>query len=105
MIKINFLLLAVFLLLTSCSQVLITGRKQLFLISDADLNTMSLQSYKQFIDSVPLSKDYKNTALVKKTGNNIASAVENYLKNNGLESELVNYQWEFNLVESEAVNA
>ncbi|MDO9634137.1 MAG: M48 family metallopeptidase [Paludibacter sp.] len=103
--KISFLLLIFILLLNSCSQVLITGRKQLFLISDADLNTMSLQSYKQFIDSVPLSKDYINTNLVKKTGNNIANAVENYLKNNGLESELVNYQWEFNLVKNEAVNA
>ena len=59
--KISFLFLVFMLLLNSCSQVLITGRKQLFLISDADLNTMSLQSYKQFIDSVPLSKDYKNT--------------------------------------------
>lgn len=101
--------LALYLVLTailmSCSQVLITGRKQLSLVSDTEILTMSLQSYKQFIDSVPLSTDKLNTSLVKKTGANIAAAVESYLKKNGKEAELQNFAWEFSLVKDTSVNA
>lgn len=84
---------------------MITGRKQLLLVSDAELLTMSLQSYQQFIDSVPPSKDLKSKALVKSVGVKIATAVEEYMKANGLEAELANFQWEFSLVKDTTVNA
>jgi predicted Zn-dependent protease len=102
--KIFFLALLA-ITLSSCSSVLLTGRKQLLLVNDADLLAMSLQSYKQFIDSVPASKDKVNTALVKKVGGKLSSAVENYLKTSGLEAEIANYAWEFNLVKDTSVNA
>lgn len=89
----------------SCSQVLITGRKQLVLVSDAELLNMSLQSYKQFIDSVPLSNDVVHTAMVKRTGAKISAAVEAFLKVNGHQAEIANFQWEFNLVKDSTVNA
>lgn len=92
-------------ILASCSSVLLTGRKQLLLVPDSDVLAMSLQSYKQFIDSVPLSTNKTNTALVKKVGKNISTVVENYLKANGLEAEIANYAWEFNLVKDTSVNA
>ena len=92
------LLFMIMIFTVSCSQVLITGRKQLVLVSDAELLNMSLQSYKQFIDSVPLSKDVVHTAMVKKTGTKIATAVESFLKANGHEAEIANFQWEFNLL-------
>ncbi|MDD2286255.1 MAG: M48 family metallopeptidase, partial [Paludibacter sp.] len=95
----------IIIITVSCSQVLITGRKQLVLVSDAELLNMSLQSYKQFIDSVPLSKDVVQTAMVKKTGAKIAAAVESFLKTNGHEAEITNFQWEFNLVKDTTVNA
>lgn len=98
-----YILTAVFL--AACSNVMITGRKQLLLVNDAELLTMSLQSYKQFIDSVPASKDLKNKALVQATGVKISKAVEDYMKSNGLEAELKNFQWEFNLVQDTTVNA
>lgn len=97
-----FLLVCV---LSSCSSVLLTGRKQLLLVPDSEVLAMSLQSYKQFIDSVPLSSNKVNTALVKKVGKNISTVVESYLKTNGLESEIANYAWEFNLVKDTIANA
>ncbi len=57
------LFVLVALILASCSSVLITGRKQLLLVSDAEVLSMSATAYKQFIDSVPASKDVANTAL------------------------------------------
>ncbi len=102
--KIIFLsLLAV--LVGACSTVALTGRKQLLLVSDADVLTMSATSYKQFVDSVPPSKNLKQTALIKKVGVNISKSVEEYLKANGMESEIANLKWEFNLLKDSAVNA
>lgn len=40
---------------TSCSTVWLTGRRQLNLVSDAELNQMSFAAYKELKDSVPLS--------------------------------------------------
>jgi predicted Zn-dependent protease len=102
--KIVFILL-LSCVFTSCSKVLLTGRKQLLLVSDADVLTTSFQSYKQFIDSVPTSTDKANTALVKKVGKNIATVVEAYLNANGMSASIANYAWEFNLVKNTAVNA
>ncbi len=93
------------LVLSSCSSVLITGRKQLLLVSDSEILAMSAQSYKQFIDSVPASKDVINTKLLKKVGVNISGAVVNYLNSNKMESEVSNLKWEFNLVKDTTVNA
>lgn len=99
------LLILTALFLASCSSVLITGRKQLLLVSDAEVLSMSATTYKQFIDSVPASKDAVNSSLVKKVGINISSAVINYLKNNGFAADTANYSWEFNLVKDTTVNA
>ncbi len=100
-----FSLILLTLVLASCSNVLLTGRKQLILVPDAEILSMSSQSYKEFIDSVPASKDMTDTELIKKVGTKISSVVENYLKNNGHESEIANYAWEFNLVKDTTVNA
>jgi len=102
--KITFFVL-VACILVSCSTVLLTGRKQLLLVSDSEVLTSSFQSYKQFIDSVPASKDKVNTALVKKVGGKISTVVEAYLKANGMEADVANYAWEFNLVKDTSVNA
>ena len=93
------------LLLSACSTVLLTGRKQLLLVSDSEVLASSFQSYKQFIDSVPLSTNKSNTALVKNVGQKMASVVETYLKSNGMEADLANYAWEFNLVKNNTMNA
>ena len=100
-----FFFVLVSCLLVSCSTVLLTGRKQLLLVSDSEVLTSSFQSYKQFIDSVPASKDKVNTALVKKVGIKISAVVEAYLKANGMEADVANYAWEFNLVIDKSVNA
>ena len=101
--KLFYLILLV--TMAACSQVMITGRKQLSLVSDADVLTMGLQSYHHFIDSVPLSTNKANTDMVKRVGRRISGAVEEYLRNNGQEAELKNFAWEYNLVKDPSVNA
>lgn len=100
-----FLLFLTAIFVVACSSVMLTGRKQLNLVSDSEVNQLSFQEYKQLIDSVPLSSDKVNTALVKKVGARISAAVESYMKQNGAENQIADFAWEYNLLKDAQVNA
>lgn len=104
-IKTLLLLLFTILLVVSCSTVAVTGRKQLLLVSDSEVMSLSSQSFKQYMASAKPSTNQTNTAMVVRVGQRIANAVETYLKANGMASEIQNYAWEFHLVQSKEVNA
>lgn len=93
------------ILMQSCGSVPLTGRKQLLLVSDQEVLSLSESQYKEFIGSAAVEKNTANAQMVERVGKRIATAVEAYLKNNGLESEVQNLSWEFNLVKSNDVNA
>ena len=103
-LMISVLLLAA-ALLAACATVPITGRKQLSLIPDSQMNAMSFQQYDQVIAESQLSTDAEATAMVKRVGANIQGAVEKYFQDNGMSKHLDGYAWEFNLIESDQVNA
>lgn len=89
----------------SCSNVMITGRRQLLLLSDSEILSMSATAYRQFVDSVPASGNVAASDMVKRVGRNISVAVEAYMRSHRLEGELSKLQWEFNLVADTTVNA
>lgn len=93
------------MLASSCSEVAITGRKQLNLVPDAYMNSMSFQSYSEFISQNKLSADSANTQMVKNVGRKIQKAVEQYCAENNMAGQLSGYKWEFNLVEDPNINA
>lgn len=96
------------LLLSACgttSTVPITGRKHNLLVTDAEVLSLSNQQYSQFMKTAKLSTNADNTAMVKRVGQRLANAVETYLKNNGMASEIQNFSWEFNLVQNNEANA
>ncbi|HNX68898.1 MAG TPA: M48 family metallopeptidase [Candidatus Omnitrophota bacterium] len=96
----------VILLLTGCSTVPITGRKQLSFIPEGQLLTLSDQNYKQVISQSTLSTDAAKTQEVVEVGKKIAAAAESFMKDSGMEADLKNYKWEFNLVKDDkTVNA
>ena len=103
--QLSFFILSGSLLLSGCGSVPVTGRKQMLLVSDQEVLTLSLQQYDDFMKTAPKSTNKANTALVTKVGKNIAAAVETYLKQNGYESMIPEFSWEFNLVNSKDVNA
>lgn len=98
-------LLAILWLLSSCGSVPLTGRKQILLVSDSELVAASLTQYNDYIQTATLSTDRAKTAKVEQVGQKIAAATEAYLRQNGLERELANFQWEFKLVKDNQVNA
>lgn len=90
----------------ACSHNTITGRSQLNLVSDADLQSMALVQYKEFLNkNTIIPSGNGNTEMVKRVGNRVAAAVKQYYKNKGLPNALDNYNWEFNLVDNKEINA
>jgi predicted Zn-dependent protease len=57
------------------------------------------------MQSAKPSTNSTNTAMVKRVGQRIATAVESYLTQNGMAEDVKTYQWEFNLVQDNQVNA
>jgi predicted Zn-dependent protease len=100
-----FALLIAALLFQSCSLVPLTGRRQLSLVSDADMFATSLVQYDKFLKENKLSTNTAETNLVKRVGNRIQNSVTVYFAQNNLAQELNGFAWEFNLIESEEVNA
>ena len=95
-------------LLVSCGTtktVPITGRQQSLMVSDDQVLSLSFQQYSEYMQSAKPSTNSTNTAMVKRVGQRIASAVESYLTQNGMAEEVKTYQWEFNLVQDKQVNA
>lgn len=95
----------IFSLITACSTVPITGRSQLSMIPGTSMMSMSLQQYAQFLEEHKLSSNKQQAELVRKVGARISKAVERYLIANGMQDQVKNYQWEFNLVDDPQVNA
>lgn len=95
------------LMLFACSQNPITGRKQLNLVPDDQMNSMSLTEYQQFLteNKTKVITSGADVALVKKVGERIAAAVNTYMTQIGQGDKMKSYSWEFNLVRDSAVNA
>ncbi len=93
------------LIIVACSTVPLTGRKQLSLIPSGEMLGMSYQEYGEFLKSNKLSTNQQQTAMVRAVGAKIQHAVETYMQQNGYGDALKEYKWEFNLVESNEVNA
>jgi predicted Zn-dependent protease len=97
--------LVIFIFLYSCATVPLTGRKQLSLVNESEVISLSLSQYDQFIKSNKISGNKSETERIKRVGNRIAVSVEEFFSNNGQTAYLEGYKWEFNLIEDKAVNA
>ncbi|MEI6408704.1 MAG: M48 family metallopeptidase [Bacteroidota bacterium] len=106
MFKKILLSLTLLVLLVSCSKTVFTGRKRLNFIPDSTMNQMSFSEYKTFIAQSKTVAGGKDVDLVRRIGNDLKAAVTVYYKSKGLEGDLKNFAWEFNVVDDpNTVNA
>lgn len=89
----------------SCSRNAITGRNQLSLVSESDLEAMAQTQYRDFLSKNRVINSGSEADMVKRVGNRIAVAVKQYYRDHGLPNALDNYRWEFNLVDNKQINA
>lgn len=93
--------------LIACSKNVVTGRNQFKLVPEAELQSMAVQQYQQFLSSnrvVAPSAD-RDAEMVRRVGQRIATSVMQYYRNQGLGEQLEGYKWEYNLVQDKNANA
>lgn len=104
--KYTFILAAVLsIVLTSCSTVAFTGRHRLLVYPDSQITSLSDQSYSMLMDTVKLSKNTAQAALVESVGRRLTSALSTYLASTGETGLIAGLKWDYKLVQSREVNA
>jgi predicted Zn-dependent protease len=93
--------------LFSCERNAITGRRQLNLFPEADLQKQAFTEYRSFLSKNKVLKigSNRDAEMVKRVGLRISNAITNYYNQKGLSNELTGYSWEFNLVNNSEINA
>lgn len=93
--------------LVACSTNAITGRSQLQLLPESELQAMGAQQYQQFLSEnrvVSPSAD-RDAEMVRRVGQRLSSAVQQYFVSKGLQNKLEGYKWEYNLINNNQANA
>lgn len=105
MLKRILFLFVIGLFVFSCATVPLSGRRQLSLVDNSEILPLSYEQYKEVkAESKIVTKTAEGQKVVR-VGKDIAAAVEQYLKENNYGELLEGFSWEFNLIESEQVNA
>lgn len=100
------LLVLVAALFTGCALNLVTGRNQLSLVNESEMQLMAVDQYRTFLDeNKVLSSGNRDAAMVDRVGARISNAILKYYTSQGKGSVLDGYKWEFNTVESKSANA
>lgn len=77
-----------------CQQVPLTNRKQLLLTSETSENEMGLTAYQEILKTESLTENEKAVEMVRRVGQRIAAIANR-----------PDFEWEFNVIESETQNA
>lgn len=99
------LLLFIAFIAIQCSSVPMSGRSQLSLIGNDKIFPMSFEQYEQVKKEGDIITGTDEARMVKRVGARIQRAVEQYFDEQGQAGYLSDYQWEFNLIKDDAVNA
>lgn len=82
------------LLSIGCQQVPVTNRSQLLVTSMEKENEMGLSAYQEVLKTEPLTKNERAVEMVRRVGQRIADVANR-----------PDFEWEFNVIESETQNA
>ena len=91
----------------SCSKNPLSGKNQLTLLPETELQTMATGEYQKFLSTnkVVAVSNNRDAAMVNRVGDRIVRAVETYYADKGMSDKLNGFKWETNLVDDKAVNA
>lgn len=91
--------------LISCSVVPMTGRKQFVAIPSSQMIALSAESYSQVLAEGKLSTNTAYVNMVNAVGQRLTAAVETYMQQNNLQAAIEGYDWQYNVLQSEELNA
>ena len=91
------------IILTSCSTVPITDRRQLKLIPEAKLNAQAALIYEKVKEKEKLSDDKKTLNKIKEIGKRIEYAISEYFDISDLPDPTLNFDWEYILIDNKKI--
>lgn len=92
--------------IVSCAKVPISGRRQLNLLPESQMMSMSFTAYQEFLDTNRvLPATNSDVIMVRRIGDKIKNSVEKYLADNKQSKRVEGFAWEFNVVQDNTVNA
>ena len=91
------------LMISSCTTVPITERKQLKIIPESTLNRQAAQIYEKVKKKEKLSDDLNQLEEIKDIGHNIEQAVSEYFDQNNIADPTANFKWEYILVDNKKI--
>src|ERR1035437_1908553 len=100
----SFMLFSI--ILVACATVPLTGRKELSIIDESQLQQQAAQAYRNFLSNraTIVISNTADAQRVKRVGTNIANTITLYMQHNGY-GDKYNYAYEFNLIQSKDINA
>lgn len=103
----GFIALLLMCFFVSCTQNTLTGKRQLTMLPEAEVQSLASTQYVDFLKShkVVSPKTNASAAMVSRVGLNISKAVNRYYAAKNNSSFLNGYQWEYNLVNDPSANA
>lgn len=93
------------LLIVGCSKNPVTGRKQLKLVPEQELQQMANDQYRQFLSSHSVVSSGANAEMVRRVGQRLANSITQFYRSQKLSNVLQGYNWEFKLVNDKSANA
>jgi predicted Zn-dependent protease len=106
MFRRGVLFFIVLMMINACAKVPITGRKQMNLLPESEMITMSFSQYDEFLASHEvISPGDPRAKKVVRVGNKVAEAVNKFLAEKNMSDRIAGFEWEFNLVNDNSINA
>lgn len=102
--KLIALLFAV-LMVVGCATNSLTGKRTMALVDNSELFSASFEQYEQFISENTVITGTAEANMVVRVGKRLSEAARKWLAAEGDIHVLDGYEWEFNLVQDDSVNA
>lgn len=98
--------IALLIVASACKTVPVTGRKQLSLVPDFMIKELAFSQYDSIVKvSRTLSATDQRAQMVTRIGTRIQHSVETYLQQLNMHKELKSFDWAFNTIDENIVNA
>lgn len=101
----KYTILLSFVFLIGCAKVPLSGRKQFAPIPQSQMVSLGKSNYTQALQETSVSGNAEYQQMVRRVGERIANAVEAYLRQQNQSDRIDGYAWEFNVLNSNEVNA
>jgi predicted Zn-dependent protease len=90
-------------LLPSCTTAPITERKQLKIVSEANLNAQAARVYEKIKEKEKMSDDTKTLNEIKEIGKKMEDSISEYFDRENLDDPTKNFDWEYILIDKKKV--